>query len=159
MSGENLLKMILNLMLVSCIFCTVSACIENTQVKDSGIVKALSCGPNASDFPTATVQLNQAESCAVMQCKIVDAETKEVAGFTNSDWLYNGPNKTFTVAELNSFRTLAKSRALSTVPVGKSLIKITYTSNAAVSTSISQWFLSATAQYGICSRTSSQSIN
>ena len=122
----------------------------------SGSKPASFCDMKPASFATnAAMILNKVEHCAVKKCNLRSAEYKEVAGFNNSDWLWDGSDKTFTVAELNSFRMTAKSKALSVKPTGKSLINIDYSASVASSLGQSHWYIIANATYGICAKVGS----
>jgi hypothetical protein len=80
-----------------------------------------------------------------------NVEAREIAGYTNNDWLWGGPAApTFTVAQQDAFIAAAQTRALAARPATKSLIRIIFFTSYTVPVDDPTYVLGANASYGNC---------
>jgi hypothetical protein len=78
-------------------------------------------------------------------------ETKELAGYTLSNWLWSGPTpKTFTVAEQDALIAQARARAQAARPASKTIRAIGFFTDFIVPSQGGAYFVGARATYGNC---------
>jgi hypothetical protein len=114
------------------------------------------CPRKPVTFFKLAAELNAAQSpcqsrldCARGQ--LGNTETKEIAGYALSNWLWSGPApKTFTVAEQDQYVADGKARALNARPSSKMLVQVTFFTDFIVPTQGGAYFLGARALYGNC---------
>jgi hypothetical protein len=77
-------------------------------------------------------------------------ETKELAGYTLSNWLWSGPGpRTFSVAEQDGFIAAARARAQAARPPTKQVRIVSYFTDFLVGSG-GAYFVGARATYGNC---------
>jgi hypothetical protein len=115
-------------------------------------VKPFVCALKSGNIQSVVLGLNTNEHCAVQACFITQLQSVEIAGVSPLTWLWNGPQKSFTITEAVGFRADAKARALAAKPPGKNLIDITYFMTGVYNLQGSSEFLGARARYGLCGK-------
>jgi hypothetical protein len=78
-------------------------------------------------------------------------ETKELAGYALSNWLWSGPApKTFSIAEQDAMIADARARAQTQRPAGKAIRSIGFFTDFIVPSQGGAYFVGARATYGNC---------